>query len=233
MDGRGLWPPERRTRVHGPTRKDSANPPRRPPRDGTGHAHVRPPGADPVRSQRRLPPGLPGVRQFRSHSTARGRTAHLTAFFGRAARAAALTTHQIRQYQLARRASRGVASPNRPRHHHRPGTPLRGGDCRSAQGKHPAAALPPPADPILEQHPGAGSSSDQTTSEGQAGRSCIPRGAANDPGRRGQAHDPEGAGDAGERFGCSATDSVHQHAVRGGCMRRNPGDSTNRSLAAF
>ena len=45
------------------------------------------------------------VRQFRSHSTARGRTAHLTAFFGRAARAAALTTQQIRQYQLARRAA--------------------------------------------------------------------------------------------------------------------------------
>ena len=45
------------------------------------------------------------VRQFRSHSTARGRTAHLTAFFGRAARAAALTTYQIRQYQLARRAA--------------------------------------------------------------------------------------------------------------------------------
>ena len=45
------------------------------------------------------------VRQFRSQSTARGRTAHLTAFFGRDARAAALTTHQIRQYQLARRAA--------------------------------------------------------------------------------------------------------------------------------
>ena len=45
------------------------------------------------------------VRQFRSHSTARGRVAHLTAFFGRAARAGALTTHQIRQYQLARRAA--------------------------------------------------------------------------------------------------------------------------------
>ena len=45
------------------------------------------------------------VRQFRSHSTARGRVAHLTAFFGRAAMAAALTTHQIRQYQLARRAA--------------------------------------------------------------------------------------------------------------------------------
>ena len=44
------------------------------------------------------------VRQFRSHSTARGRTAHLAAFFGRNTRAAALTTYQIRQYQLARRA---------------------------------------------------------------------------------------------------------------------------------
>ena len=45
------------------------------------------------------------VRQFRSRGTARGRTAHLVAFFGRAARAAALTTYQIRQYQLARRAA--------------------------------------------------------------------------------------------------------------------------------
>ena len=45
------------------------------------------------------------VRQFRSQSTARGRIAHLTAFFGRAAHAAALTTYQIRQYQLARRAA--------------------------------------------------------------------------------------------------------------------------------
>ena len=33
------------------------------------------------------------VRQFRSQSTARGRTAHLAAFFGRAARAATLTTY--------------------------------------------------------------------------------------------------------------------------------------------
>ena len=51
------------------------------------------------------------VRQFRSQSTARGRTAHLVAFFGRAARAAALTTYQIRQYQLARRAA-GAATTN-------------------------------------------------------------------------------------------------------------------------
>ena len=42
---------------------------------------------------------------IRSVSTARGRTAHLAAFFGRAARAAGFTTHQIRQYQLARRAA--------------------------------------------------------------------------------------------------------------------------------
>ena len=45
------------------------------------------------------------VRQFRSQSTARGRTAHLAAFFGRAARAATLTTYKIRQYQLTRRAA--------------------------------------------------------------------------------------------------------------------------------
>ena len=45
------------------------------------------------------------VRQFRSQSTARGRTAHLAAFFGRDARAATLTTYHIRQYQLARRAA--------------------------------------------------------------------------------------------------------------------------------
>ena len=45
------------------------------------------------------------VRQFRSVSTARGRVAHLTAFFGRDARADALTTYQIRQYQRARRAA--------------------------------------------------------------------------------------------------------------------------------
>ena len=45
------------------------------------------------------------VRQFRSGSTARGRTAHLAAFFGCDARAATLTTYQIRQYQLTRRAA--------------------------------------------------------------------------------------------------------------------------------
>ena len=104
MDGRGPWPPERRTRVHGPTRNDSATRPDAPRAT-----------APPTRTFGPQGPTLGDlsdaylqdyqVRQFRSHSTARGRTAHLTAFFGRAARAAALTTHQIRQYQLARRAA--------------------------------------------------------------------------------------------------------------------------------
>ena len=34
------------------------------------------------------------------------------------------------------------------------------------------------------------------------------------------------------RFGCAATDSVHQQLVRGGGMRRSPADSTNRSMSA-
>ena len=67
--------------------------------------HVRPPGADPGGPYRRLSPGLPGPAVPVRQSTARGRTAHLAAFFGRDARAAALTTYQIRQYQLARRAA--------------------------------------------------------------------------------------------------------------------------------
>ena len=54
------------------------------------------------------------VRQFRSRSTARGRVAHLTAFFGRAARAATLTTYQIRQYQLTRRAAGAATGTNQP-----------------------------------------------------------------------------------------------------------------------
>ena len=45
------------------------------------------------------------VRGFRSLSTARGRLAHLAAFFGRATPAPAITTAQIRQYQVARRAA--------------------------------------------------------------------------------------------------------------------------------
>ena len=114
-----------------------------------------------------------------------------------------------------------------------PGTPLRLGDFRGEKGRHPATPLPPPASPIREQHRGAGPSSDQTTRESQAGVSRVSGGAANDPGLRGHTHDPNGTGEAGERFGRSATDSVPPQAVRGGGMRRNPADSTNRSLAAF
>ena len=105
MDGRRLpRPPPRRDAAHAPTRNDSANPPRPAPR-----------AAPPPRTFGPQGPTLGAlsdaylqdyqVRQFRSHSTARGRTAHLTAFFGRDARAATLTTYQIRQYQLARRAA--------------------------------------------------------------------------------------------------------------------------------
>ena len=105
VDGRRLpAATTRRDPAHDPAQDRLDNHPWCPPRDGAAHAHVRPQG-----------PTLGDlidaylqdyhVRQFWSQSTARGRTAHLTAFFGRAARAAALTTHQIRQYQLARRAA--------------------------------------------------------------------------------------------------------------------------------
>ena len=40
-------------------------------------------------------------------------------------------------------------------------------------------------------------------------------------------------GTAAYRFGWSATDSVHQQAVRGGCMRRRLLDPTHRSPASF
>ena len=45
--------------------------------------------------------------------------------------------------------------------------------------------------------------------------------------------DPEGSGEVGERFGCSATDSFHQQAVRGGRMRRRSVEPTSRSLVDF
>ena len=97
-------PPQRRDPAHDPAQDRLDNHPWCPPRDGAAHAHVRPPGAtlgdlsDAYLQDYH-------VRQFRSHSTARGRTAHLVAFFGRDARAATLTTYQIRQYQLTRRAA--------------------------------------------------------------------------------------------------------------------------------
>ena len=62
---------------------------------------------------------------------------------------------------------------------------------------------------------------------------AFPAAPPNDPRLRGHAHDPEGAGEVGERFGWSATDSVHQQAVRDGCMRRRLLDPTHRSPASF
>ncbi len=106
-------------------------------------------------------------------------------------------------------------------------------DSRSERGRHLARPLPTSAGPLRDQHRGAGSSSDQTARDSQAGLSCIPRVAADDPGRRSPAHDLEGAGEVGERFGCSATDSVHQDAARRGGMRRSRGDLTNRARVAF
>ena len=102
----------------------------------------------------------------------------------------------------------------------------------SAIARNPKTPLPPPAGPIREQHRGAGSSSDQTTRESQARVSRVSGGAANRPRLRNHAHDPEGTGEVGERVGYSATDSLHQQAVRSGGMRRSRGDSTSRALVA-
>ena len=65
----------------------------------------------------------------------------------------------------------GSVASTAPGYQYGPSTPLWGGDFRSEAGRNPATPLPPPACSILEQHPGAGSSSDQTTREGQAGLS--------------------------------------------------------------
>ncbi len=114
-------------------------------------------------------------------------------------RALGLARCRCGQTSVPQGADCSVAS-SAPRHQHRLGTPLRGGDFRGEKGSNSAAPLPPPACPILEQHPGAGSSSDQTTREGQAGLSCIPRGPANDQGyeamhriRKGQARRVNGS----------------------------------------
>ena len=93
------------TRVHGPTRDDSANPPRRDPRATAPLTRTFGPQGPTLGDLSDAYLQDYQVRQFRSQSTARGRTAHLAAFFGRAARAATLTTYQIRQYQLTRRAA--------------------------------------------------------------------------------------------------------------------------------
>ena len=132
--------------------------------------------------------------------------------------------------RLFRKALAAPVASSTPCHQHGPGTPLRLGDCRNEKGRHPATPLPPPAGPILEQHRGTGSSSDQTTRESQAGVSRVSGGAANHPSLRGYAHDLEGTGEVGERVECSATDSVHPQAVRSGGVRRSRGDSTSRAL---
>ena len=99
-----LRPPHRRDLCHDLARHRFDRHPRHTPRDGPARAHLRPQGptlgelSDAYLQDYQ-------VRQFRSPSTARGRIAHLVAFFGRDAHAAALTTYQIRQYQLARRAA--------------------------------------------------------------------------------------------------------------------------------
>ena len=54
-----LRPPHRRDLGHDLARHRLDRHPRHPPRNGTARAHLRPPGADPGRAQRRLPPGLP------------------------------------------------------------------------------------------------------------------------------------------------------------------------------
>ena len=155
----------------------------------------------------------------------------------RAAGAARMTPTDVREAerraQAWHAAHQGGNRAAPPSDTGREGTPLRLGDCRREKERNPATPLPPPASPILEQHRGAGSSSDQTTPESQAGISRVSGGAANSPRIRGYAHDPEGTGEVGERVGCSATDSVHQQAVRSGGMRRSRGDSTNRALVAF
>ncbi len=83
------------------------------------------------------------------------------------------------QMAVPQGAQRSVASPA-PCHQHRRGCNLQVGDPRIEIGRGPAAALPTPAGPILEQHPGGGSSSDQTAGESEAGVSRISSGAAND-----------------------------------------------------
>ena len=72
------------------------------------------------------------------------------------------------QTPVSQGADGSVASAA-PRHQHRPGTPLWRYDFRTEAGRNLATPLPPPACPILEQHPGAGSSSDRTTRKGEAG----------------------------------------------------------------
>src|SRR5271170_927538 len=61
----------------------------------------------------------------------------------------------------------------------------------------PAQALSTPTGAVLEQHSRTGSSSHQTSREGQAGLPRIPGGSANDSRLRSRPHDPEGASSRG------------------------------------
>ena len=108
------------------------------------------------------------VRQFRSQSTARGRTAHLVAFFGRAARAATLTTYQIRQYQLTRRAAgpppaRSTGRPRRSTGCAR--SPSTGAGSTSCPASPTASARIPPA-----------RASSSTPNTSPSAPTCPPRG---------------------------------------------------------
>ena len=82
-----------------------------PPRDGTAAAHVRPPGADPGRSQRRLPPGLSGPAvPVRQHRPRPGRPSHRVLRPRRAGRRA----HHAPDPPVSTRPARGRG---RHRHH--------------------------------------------------------------------------------------------------------------------
>ena len=72
---------------------------------------------------------------------------------------------------LFRKALTDPSHPLPPGYQHGPGTPLWRGDFRSETGRNTAPPLPPPTGPILEQHPGGGSSSYQTRRKGEAGLS--------------------------------------------------------------
>jgi transposase-like protein len=95
-------------------------------------------------------------------------------------------------------SQRSIASPA-SRYQHLSGPPLRLGACRSERGTNLRRRCRHRPVQYLNKHLGAGSSRDQTTSEGQARLSRVPSGPANDCGIRGAAHDPEGVGTLGQR----------------------------------
>jgi transposase, IS6 family len=102
----------------------------------------------------------------------------------------------------------------------------------SKKGRDAAQALSTPTRAVPEQHSGTGSSSHQTSSEGQAGRSRISGGPANDSRLRSASHDPEGAGAMGDGRQPSSPDSVHRPPFRSGNLRTHDRRPTTK-LAAF